>query len=78
MDSHDDYYEEAPEFKNPQSAEFFQIKSEIFREHQMGLENGDYDEDETQNDELFIQLEEALESYLTNFVKHGLTQRGDF
>jgi hypothetical protein len=79
MDNHEEYYEEDPEFKNPQSAEFFQIRREIYNEHVMNMEqNGEFEEDMTLNEEFQIRMEEALENYLSNFTKHGLTQRGTF
>jgi hypothetical protein len=72
-----EYYGEEPLFKNPLSAEFFQIKQEIIDEHMMNMEsNPDADEMTTYNDDLNNRFEEALENFLQNFVKNGLTIRG--
>ena len=77
--SNDNYYEEQEQFTNPLSAEFFQIKRELWEDHMMNMENQvDPDDEMTLNDELANKFEDALEGFLQNFVKNGLTMRGMF
>ena len=73
------FYEEQNQFTNQLSGEFFQIKRELWEDHLMNMENGvDPDDEMTLNDELANRLEDALEGFLQNFVKNGLTMRGEY
>ena len=72
-----EYYQEENEFKNPLSAEFFQIKQQLYEEHYEAMEaNQDMDDETTFNDDLNNRFDDALENFLQNFVKNGLTIRG--
>ena len=73
-----DYFEGFSEFKNPLSAEFFQTRQEIFKDQMEYMEQNPGMEEETgMNEEYNIRFEEALEGFLQNFVKNGLTIRGE-
>ena len=73
------YSEEQMDFRNPLSAEFFQTRRDLLEDHMMIMDSHlDQDDEMTLNDELANKFDDALEIFLQNFVKNGLTLRGNF
>ena len=73
-----EYFEEQSEFKNNYSASLYNARQTLLEEHMVHLDQnpGREDDSTTQNDQLMNRLEDELEAFLQNFVRNGLTIRG--
>ena len=70
------YFEGYEEFKNPLSAELYQTYQMILSERMDYLDQNPGIEEDSQLDDFTQRYEEAVEAFLENFVKKGLTIRG--